>query len=75
MIGTGVAQEKSVIGARELLTPVYDWFTEGFDTPDLIDAKLLLDELDDRRATGCASPRTQSSDKATDNVKGGCHEP
>ncbi len=31
--------------ARELLEPVYDWFTEGFDTPDLKDAKMLLDEL------------------------------
>jgi class 3 adenylate cyclase/predicted ATPase len=31
--------------ARELLEPVYSWFTEGFDTADLIDAKTLLDEL------------------------------
>jgi class 3 adenylate cyclase/predicted ATPase len=31
--------------ARELLAPVYDWFTEGFDTPDLQQAKSLLDEL------------------------------
>jgi predicted ATPase len=31
--------------ARELLAPLYGWFTEGFDTPDLIDAKRLLDEL------------------------------
>jgi predicted ATPase len=31
--------------ARDLLAPVYDWFTEGFDTPDLKDAKALLDEL------------------------------
>jgi len=31
--------------ARETLAPVYGWFTEGFDTPDLIDAKALLDEL------------------------------
>ena len=31
--------------ARELLAPVYDWFTEGFDTLDLKDAKALLDEL------------------------------
>jgi predicted ATPase len=31
--------------ARELLAPVYDWFTEGFDTQDLKDAKALLDEL------------------------------
>ena len=31
--------------ARELLAPVYNWFTEGFDTADLKDAKALLDEL------------------------------
>ena len=31
--------------ARDLLMPVYGWFTEGFDTPDLKDAKALLDEL------------------------------
>jgi predicted ATPase len=31
--------------ARELLAPVYDWFTEGFDTQDLKDAKALLEEL------------------------------
>jgi predicted ATPase len=31
--------------ARELLAPVYEWFTEGFDTLDLKEAKALLDEL------------------------------
>jgi predicted ATPase len=31
--------------ARDLLQPVYDWFTEGFDTQDLKDAKALLEEL------------------------------
>jgi predicted ATPase len=31
--------------ARDLLAPVYRWFTEGFDTPDLTEAKALLDEL------------------------------
>ena len=31
--------------AREVLAPVYDWFTEGFDTADLKDAKTLLDQL------------------------------
>ena len=28
-----------------VLVPVYGWFTEGFGTPDLIDARALLDEL------------------------------
>jgi predicted ATPase len=31
--------------ARELLAPVYGWFTEGFDTLDLGEAKALLDKL------------------------------
>ncbi|MGE0826330.1 MAG: adenylate/guanylate cyclase domain-containing protein [Candidatus Binatia bacterium] len=31
--------------ARELLAPVYNWFTEGFDTKDLQEAKALLEEL------------------------------
>ena len=31
--------------AYELLAPVYGWFTEGFDTADLQEAKALLDEL------------------------------
>ena len=31
--------------ARELLAGTHGWFTEGFDTPDLIDAKSLLEEL------------------------------
>ncbi len=32
--------------AHDLLAPVYEWFTEGFDTPDLKDAKALLDDLE-----------------------------
>ena len=34
---------------RDLLAPVYDWFTEGFDTLDLKEAKALLDELHEFR--------------------------
>jgi predicted ATPase len=30
---------------RELLAPVYGWFTEGFDTRDLKEAKALLEDL------------------------------
>ena len=44
--------------ARDLLAPVYGWFTEGFDTPDLKEAKALLDELGSgqptRRRRQCA---------------------
>ncbi len=38
-------QEGKHKDARELLAPIYDWFTEGFDTPDLKEAKVLLEEL------------------------------
>jgi predicted ATPase len=31
--------------ARDILAPVYGWFTEGFDTLDLREAELLLEEL------------------------------
>jgi predicted ATPase len=31
--------------ARALLLPIYGWFTEGFDTTDLQEAKILLEEL------------------------------
>jgi len=33
------------VEAHDLLAPVYGWFTEGFDTRDLKEAKTLLDEL------------------------------
>jgi predicted ATPase len=36
--------------ARQVLGDVYGWFTEGFDTADLMDAKALLDELSESRA-------------------------
>jgi len=39
-----VAQGNS-IEARNLLAPIYSWYTEGFGTPDLKDAKLALDHL------------------------------
>ena len=41
--------------ARELLAPVYGWFTEGFDTRDLKEAKALLDELASWRQAGSFS--------------------
>ncbi len=39
--GQGKSEE-----AHDLLAPVYNWFTEGFDTADLKDAKALLEELE-----------------------------
>jgi tetratricopeptide (TPR) repeat protein len=38
------------VEARDLLAPIYGWFTEGFDTPVLQDAKALLDALESRGA-------------------------
>jgi predicted ATPase len=40
-----LAQENKRGEARAMLAEIYNWFTEGFDTPDLKDAKALLDEL------------------------------
>jgi predicted ATPase len=37
--------EGKTVEARKFLSPVYGWFTEGFDTRDLKEAKKLLDEL------------------------------
>ena len=34
-----------IADAQALLAPIYGWFTEGFDAPDLVDAKALLDDL------------------------------
>ena len=36
---------QALAAARELLEPIYGWFTEGFDTADLQEAKALLEEL------------------------------
>jgi tetratricopeptide (TPR) repeat protein len=45
----GVARQRQQQGklaeAHQLLAEVYGWFTEGFDTPDLQEAKVLLEEL------------------------------
>jgi predicted ATPase len=38
-------QQGKCVDARELLAPIYGWFTEGFDTADLQEAKALLDAL------------------------------
>src|SRR6266446_2792426 len=44
----GCCDQERREAARDLLSPVYGWFTEGCDTPDLKEAKALLDELDGR---------------------------
>ena len=44
--------------AHDLLAPIYGWFTEGFDTSDLKDAKALLDELSEDIGTRRAARLT-----------------
>src|SRR5262245_41893842 len=38
-------RQSKLAEARQVLAEIYDWFTEGFDTPDLKEARTLLDEL------------------------------
>ncbi len=38
-------QQGKQAAAQALLAPIYGWFTEGFDTADLQDARALLEEL------------------------------
>ena len=40
-----IAKQRRRDEACSMLTEIYNWFTEGFDTADLKDAKALLDEL------------------------------
>ena len=44
LLGRGQQQGKKE-EARQLLADIYGWFTEGFDTKDLQEAKVLLEEL------------------------------
>ena len=47
--------------ARQMLIEIYGWFTEGFDTRDLQDAKALLQELGGGKAR---KPRGRKTEKA-----------
>src|SRR5208283_278816 len=49
--------EGEPLRASDLLRPVHDWFTEGFDTADLREARALLAELDQQSGTGTATGR------------------
>ena len=42
-------QQGKTAEAHQLLSEIYNWFTEGFDTADLKDAEALLDDLTDAR--------------------------
>jgi predicted ATPase len=52
--------------ARDLLAPLFDWFTEGFDTPDLKETKALLEEINRRAAPAPTQidPRDITRDRA-----------
>ena len=40
-----LAKQGRRVEARTMLAEIYGWFTEGFDTADLVDARALLKEL------------------------------
>ena len=42
-------QQGKCAEVRELLTPIYGWFMEGFDTADLQEARALLEQLAEER--------------------------
>jgi predicted ATPase len=48
--------------AHDLLGPVYGWFTEGFATKDLLEAKSLLDELAEQALSGTAEDAAAAPD-------------
>ena len=47
--------------ARRILAECYDWFSEGFDTPDLVEAKALLDELSNETGGLLLSKKSQKA--------------
>jgi hypothetical protein len=61
--------------ARDLLAPVYGWFTEGFDTADLKEAKALLDEMSANSSLAiddsvASAPASASQDFAKASARG-----
>ena len=54
------ADQGKLAEARALLSDIYGWFTEGFDTADLREAKLLLEELETRAGASRAGQTTRS---------------
>ena len=60
--------------ARTMLAEIYGWFTEGFDTADLKDAKALLDERRDGTAMLCSKCRTRECPPARSSASK-CGEP
>ena len=56
--------------ARDLLSPVYNWFTEGLDTPVLMEARALLDELGIERRLQNADPQGRAWSSARSSPRG-----
>jgi class 3 adenylate cyclase/tetratricopeptide (TPR) repeat protein len=52
-LATLMARRGQRAAARDLLSPIYGWFTEGADTKDLIEARVLLERLIDGRTDSC----------------------
>jgi predicted ATPase len=50
-----LAKQGRRVEARTMLAEIYGWFTEGFDTADLKDAKALLDQLNAQPGAVCCS--------------------
>ena len=50
-------QQGKTAEARQILADIYGWFTEGFDTKDLQEAKELLDELKQQLYTNALTER------------------
>jgi len=61
--------------AQVLLAPVYNWFTEGFDTPVLQDAKALLDKLASTSSAVSPSRRLPRSSGGGERTRGHGQQP
>ena len=55
--------------ARQLLAEIYNWFTEGFDTADLQEAKVLLAELEEKATVTLGEKRRGAGKRSTRATK------
>jgi adenylate cyclase len=53
-------RQGKITEARQMLAEIYGWFTEGFDTADLKEAKALLDELQTQLSSTTTSEQEQN---------------
>jgi predicted ATPase len=60
--------------AHALLAEVYAWFTEGFDTPDLTEARALLEELEAALGHRARDRRVRASDRTNSSGAGGSRQ-